>query len=87
MTRSVCGLPSSAFFISATLAATGPLAAWSLFSNVLNYLLVVLFFALEYLYRRLRYRHHSHASPLQMIRRLRGYKVLARSATEAPRCS
>ncbi len=30
--------------ISATLAVTGPLAAWSLFSNLLNYLLVVLFF-------------------------------------------
>ena len=65
--------------ISATLAVTGPLAAWSLFSNLLNYLLVALFFILEYLYRRVRYRHHPHASPWQMIRRLRNYKVMPRS--------
>jgi uncharacterized membrane protein len=71
--------------ISATLAVTGPLAAWSLFSNLLNYLLVVLFFVLEYVYRRVRYRHHPHASPWQMVARLGGYKLLARSPGEAPR--
>ena len=71
--------------ISATLAVTGPLAAWSLFSNLLNYLLVVLFFVLEYVYRRVRYRHHPHASPWQMVVRLSGYKLLARSPGEAPR--
>ena len=65
--------------ISATLAVTGPLAAWSLFSNILNYLLVVLFFILEYVYRRARYRHHPHASPWQVICRLRNYKVIPRS--------
>jgi uncharacterized membrane protein len=62
--------------ISATLAVTGPLAAWSLFSNILNYVLVVLFFILEYVYRRVRYRHHLHASPWQMICRLRNYRVI-----------
>jgi uncharacterized membrane protein len=65
--------------ISATLAVTGPLAAWSLFSNILNYLLVVLFFILEYIYRRVRYRHHAHISPWQMICRLRNYKIIPRS--------
>ena len=65
--------------ISATLAVTGPLATWSLFSNILNYLLVVLFFVVEYVYRRVRYRHHPHASPWQMICRLRNYKVIPRS--------
>jgi len=64
---------------SATLAVTATLAAWSLFSNILNYLLVVLFFILEYVYRRVRYRHHPHASLWQMIRRLRNYKVIPRS--------
>ena len=71
--------------VSATLAVTGPLATWSLFSNLLNYLLVVLFFILEYTWRRLRYRHHPHASPWQMVLRLRNYKVLPRSSGEAPR--
>ena len=69
--------------ISATLAVTGPIAAWSLFSNLLNYLLVVLFFLLEYVYRRVRYRHHPHASPWQMISRLRNYKVIPRSPGSA----
>jgi uncharacterized membrane protein len=65
--------------ISITLAITGPVAAWSLFSNVLNYLLVALFFVLEYVYRRVRYRHHPHASPLQMIRLLRNFRMILRS--------
>jgi uncharacterized membrane protein len=65
--------------ISITLAITGPVAAWSLFSNVLNYLLVALFFVLEYIYRRVRYRHHPHASPRQMIRLLRNFRMILRS--------
>ncbi|HKA44251.1 MAG TPA: hypothetical protein VKF40_19865 [Burkholderiales bacterium] len=69
--------------ISATLAVTGPLAAWSLFTNILNYLLVALFFMLEYLYRRIRYRHHPHASPWQLICRLRNYRVVPRPPGEA----
>ena len=69
--------------ISATLAVTGPLAAWSIFTNILNYVLVALFFMLEYVYRRLRYRHHPHASPWQMICRLRNYRVVPRPPGEA----
>jgi uncharacterized membrane protein len=65
--------------ISIALAITGPVAAWSIFSNVLNYLLVALFFVLEYIYRRVRYRHHPHASPRQMIRLLRNFRVIPRS--------
>ena len=79
LTRAWAGFFVLMAAISATLAATGPVAAWSLFSNVLNYLLVVLFFVLEYVYRRVRYRHHPHASPWQMICRLRNYKVIPRS--------
>lgn len=70
--------------ISAMLAVTGPLATWSLFSNLLNYLLVVVFFVLEYIYRRVRYRHHPHMSPWQMVRRLRDFRVLPRSSTGVP---
>ena len=51
----------------------------SLFSNVLNYLLVALLFVLEYIYRRMRYRHHPHASPRQMIRLLRNFRMILRS--------
>ena len=70
--------------ISATLAVVGPLTTWSLFSNLLNYLLVVMFFVLEYIYRRVRYRHHPHMSPWQMVRRLRDFRVLPRSSTGVP---
>jgi hypothetical protein len=44
-----------------------------------NYLLVVLFFVVEYIYRRVRYRHHTHASPWRMIRLLSSYRVIPRS--------
>lgn len=66
--------------ISLALALAGPLALWSLFSNILNYVLVVVFFVLEYLYRRIRYRHHSHTSPWQLIRRLHNYRPFPRPA-------
>ena len=65
--------------ISATLAATGPLAAWSLFSNLLNYLLVAVFFVLEYVYRRVRYRHHTHATPWRTLRLITHYGAMLRS--------
>ena len=84
LTRAWAGFFILMAVISLTLAVTGPLAAWSLFTNILNYLLVVVFFILEYLYRRVRYRHHSHVSPWQMVTRLRDFKVFARSSGEAP---
>jgi uncharacterized membrane protein len=79
LTRTWAGFFLLMAVISVTLAVTGPLTAWSLFSNILNYLLVVLFFILEYAYRRVRYRHHLHISPWQMICRLRDYKMIVRS--------
>lgn len=85
LTRAWAGFFMLMAAISATLAVTGPLAAWSLFSNILNYFLVVLFFILEYVYRRVRYRHHPHASPWQMICRLRNFKVMPSSSGEAPK--
>ena len=41
---------------------------WSLFTNFLNYVLLALVFPLEYLWRRLRYRHLPHASFIGHIR-------------------
>jgi uncharacterized membrane protein len=58
------------------LAFWGTLLAWSLFTNVVNYLLVAVFFVAEYLYRRVRYRHHRHASPGEVLRRLHTYRPL-----------
>ncbi len=59
---------------SAALALWGSFAAWSLFTNILNYALVVAFFVAEYAYRRLRYRQYPHASPADMVRRLHTYR-------------
>ena len=83
LTRAWAGFFLLVAATSVMLAVTGPLAAWSLFTNILNYLLVVLFFILEYVYRRVRYRHHPHASPWQMICRLRNYRVNPRAHGEA----
>lgn len=57
------GLFAAMAIESALLAAFAPLELWSLFTNILNYVFVTLLFAGEYLYRRLRFRHHSHPSP------------------------
>jgi uncharacterized membrane protein len=60
--------------ISGGLAAWGSTFAWSLFTNVINYLLVALFFVAEYAYRRLRFRHYRHLSPWEIARRLHQYR-------------
>jgi uncharacterized membrane protein len=70
----------SAFFalmagISISLALWANPMAWSLFTNLVNYLLVLLFLVLEYAYRRVRYRHYPHASLTGLVRRLHGYRV------------
>ena len=51
---------------SLVLAWLAPLSWWLLFSNGLNYLLILLLFAGENLYRRWRFRHVAHVSPLRM---------------------
>ena len=56
--------------ISAYLAVFAPLAVWSLFTNLINYLLVGLLFFGEFAYRRIRYRDYRHASPFEVIRRM-----------------
>lgn len=46
--------------LSVVLAAFAPLEWWSLFTNFLNYLILGAIFPLEYLWRRLRFRHLAH---------------------------
>src|SRR5262245_33412566 len=58
------------------LALWGTVTAWSLFTNVVNYLLVALLFAGEYAWRRFRFRHYHHASPREILRRLHTYRPL-----------
>jgi len=83
-TRFLTGLWATFFaamaMASIALALWGSVAAWSLFTNLLNYLLVVLLFTLEYLYRRLRYRHYRHVSPGELVRRLHTYRIFPRHA-------
>ena len=66
--------------VSISLALWGSVGAWSLFTNLLNYLLVALVFALEYLYRRVRFRHYRHLSPGEVVRRLHTYRIFPRHA-------
>ena len=66
--------------ISLSLALWGTIFSWSLFTNLGNYILVVLFFVLEYLYRRVRFRHYKHAKPRELIRRIAAYRVFPGTA-------
>lgn len=66
--------------ISLSLALWGTIFSWSFFTNLGNYVLVVLFFVLEYLYRRVRFRHYEHAGPRELIRRIAAYRVFPRTA-------
>lgn len=54
------------------LAKIAPVELYLLVANTLNYLLVAGFLIIEYLFRRLRYRHHPHPSPLHLIRTIGG---------------
>lgn len=53
---------------SAALALFAPLATWSLFTNFINYLIPAAVFPLEYLVRRLRFRHLEHPGFIGFIR-------------------
>lgn len=64
------------FFLAMALTSTllarfASLQAWSLFTNLVNYLLVTALFLGEYAFRRIAYRHYTHASPWQLYRRIR----------------
>ncbi|HZP11210.1 MAG TPA: hypothetical protein VFB36_02180 [Nevskiaceae bacterium] len=45
---------------AALLAIFAPLHAWSLFTNLISYVILGVAFPLEYLWRRIRYRHLEH---------------------------
>ena len=53
--------------IAAWLAATGLHDAWAWFTGLVSYLLIGALFFGEYLFRRVRFRNHRHASPVQMV--------------------
>lgn len=60
------------------LALFGPVKSWSFFTNVVNYMLVVLLFVGEFLYRRRRFRHYHHATLLELVQNVRGAGLLSR---------
>jgi len=57
---------------SLLLALFAPLALWSWFVNVWNYVFVAALFIGEYFYRRIRFAHYRHASPLALLRMMHG---------------
>ena len=63
---------------SLQLALSGNRVAWSLFTNLVNYLLVAALFLGEFVYRRLRFRNYQHQSPLQMLRNVRRTNLFER---------
>jgi uncharacterized membrane protein len=71
-TRTSTILWTSFFVLSAALAAGFALFAsmrlWTVFANGVDYLLVGTLFVCEYVYRRVRFRHHEHAPLLEVIR-------------------
>lgn len=60
------------------LALSGDRDAWSLFTNLVNYVLVAALFLGEFAYRRLRFRNYRHQSPLQMLRNVRRTNLFER---------
>jgi uncharacterized membrane protein len=62
VTRLWCLYFAGQLAVSAALFLLAPRAVWSLFVNVLDLPLALLMFAVEYTYRRHRFRHHAHVS-------------------------
>ena len=62
---------AGAALASLLLALSGNRDAWSLFTNLVNYLLVAALFLGEFVYRRLRFRNYRHQSPFQLLRNVR----------------
>ncbi|MGH8704455.1 MAG: hypothetical protein ACREUO_03450 [Burkholderiales bacterium] len=60
------------------LALSGNRDAWSLFTNLVNYLLVAALFLGEFAWRRLRYRNYRHRSPLELLRNVSRTDLLER---------
>jgi len=56
--------------VSLLLAWQAPLAVWSLFTNVLNYVIVVMLLATQYLYRWARFGRAGMLPPWRLVQRL-----------------
>jgi len=69
---------AGAALASLVLTLSGDRDAWSLFTNLVNYLLVAALFLGEFVYRRLRFRNYRHQSPLQMLRNVRRTNLFER---------
>jgi hypothetical protein len=57
---------------------TVPLEAWSLFANVLNYVIIAAMFAVEYQVRLRRFPQQSYGSFFNFMRRLAGVGAMFR---------
>ena len=62
---------------------TVPLSVWSLFANVLNYLLVAALFVLEFAYRRRRFPQQPYGGLLDFTRRVAGLGAMFRNPSTA----
>lgn len=69
---------AGAALASLALAVSGNRDAWSLFTNLVNYLLVAALFLGEFIYRRLRFRNYRHQSLLQLLRNVRRTNLFER---------
>jgi uncharacterized membrane protein len=69
---------AGAALASVLLALSGNRDAWSMFTNLVNYLLVAALFLGEFAYRRLRFRNYRHQSPLQLLRNVRRTNLFER---------
>jgi uncharacterized membrane protein len=52
------------------LAIFAPIRIWALFTNIINYLIILTVFAVEYVYRILRFPYLSHTSPFALISKM-----------------
>jgi uncharacterized membrane protein len=69
-------LVCASLFLSAVLLAwLAPAEIWSLMTNVVHYGVLGAVFVLEYLWRRLRFRHHEHLGLFQFLRRVAQVRI------------
>jgi uncharacterized membrane protein len=69
---------AAAAAVSVALALSGSRYAWSLFTNLVNYVLVAALFLGELAYRRVRFRAYRHQSALQLLRNVRRANLFER---------
>ena len=73
--------------VGLTLPVTVALDTWSLFANVLNYLIVGAFFAAEYWFRRRRFPQQTYRGFIDFMRQLAGVREVFRPASAGMRQS